>query len=102
VTWLLPRKDTERLFESATGLSLARTVNNPKELVMTLPLDLVGVLGRVDLKMSSVANLKSGDILKLDQKIDEPLAVEIDDKELFRCWPGRVGKQQGLEIVSVS
>ena len=101
-TWLLPRKATEKLFESATGYSFARTANSPTDVVLQIPLDLVGLLGHTEMEMSSVAKLKSGDLLVLDQKIDEPISVNIDDKEIFQCWPGRIGNQQGLEIISIS
>ena len=97
----MPRKATEKLFESATGYSLSRTANHPRDVVMEIPLDLVGLLGHAEMEMSSVAKLKSGDVVILDQKIDEPISVNIDDKEVFQCWPGRIGNQQGLEIISI-
>lgn len=101
VTWLLPRKSMEHLFENATGTSLARDANHPREIVMQLPLDLIGILGKTVMDMADVAELRVGDIVTLNQKINEPLTVCIDDTPIFKCWPGRIGRQQGLQIENV-
>ena len=99
--WLVPRKPIEQLFENATGTRLARTANRPVDIVMHLPLDLVGILGETVMEMAEVAELQIGDIVTLDQKIDEPLTLRIDETDMFSCWPGRIGRQQGLQIEKI-
>ncbi len=52
-------------------------------------LDLSVVLGTAKVLINDVLELKEGDVIKLDQKIDEKLYVLIDNKKKFEAMPGR-------------
>lgn len=52
-------------------------------------IDLSVVLGTAKVLINDVLELKEGDVIKLDQKIDEKLYVLIDNKKKFEAMPGR-------------
>ena len=52
-------------------------------------LDLSVILGTTNILINDVLELKEGDVIKLDQKIDEKLFVLINDKKKFSAMPGR-------------
>lgn len=101
ITWLVPREQAEKLLESISGASPVKSINRPDELVRQLQLEMVGVLGKVEMSMGELSDLKVGDLLVLEQKIDQPVVLNIDEHPHYRCWPGRIGNRQGLEIAEV-
>lgn len=58
------------------------------------------VLGAVGLPVEALANLQPGDVIRFDERIDEPLSIWISDQ--VRSWgiPGRVGDRMALRLVS--
>ena len=52
-------------------------------------LDLSVILGSAKVLINDVLELKEGDVIKLDQKIDEKLYVLVDKKKKFEAMPGR-------------
>ena len=52
-------------------------------------LDLSVILGTTNILINDVLEMKEGDVIKLDQKIDEKLFVLINDKKKFSAMPGR-------------
>ena len=53
------------------------------------PLDLSVILGTANVLINDVLELKEGDVIKLDQKIDEKLYVLINNKKKFEAKPGK-------------
>ena len=98
VLWMIPRDGIETLFESTTGTKLSPAQNQTRELVSFMPIELVTVLGSVEMPMGSVSDLEVGDLMMLDQKIDQPVSVLVDQQTFYEGWPGRVGKRQAVEI----
>ena len=54
--------------------------------------------GSVELKLSDVANLSAGDVIILDQPASQPLIGTIDDRPMFRVWPGKIGSRRACQI----
>ena len=52
-------------------------------------LDLSVILGTTNILINDVLELKEGDVIKLDEKIDEKLFVLINNKKKFTAMPGR-------------
>ena len=71
---------------------------SPQGVVESLPIEIVGLLGQADIPMRRLASIAVGDIVKLDQKIDQPVVASIDGRPFFKCWPGKIGETVGLEI----
>lgn len=101
VNWMVPRKDIEKLLESTTGHSLKPTEHQPRDVVYQMGVELVGLLGTAEMTMGSLSDLNVGDLMPLNQKIDQPIPVLIDQQQFYDGWPGRVGKRQAVEISKV-
>ena len=67
-------------------------------LVDQIPLELVCELGSIDASMAAVNNYEVGDVIVLNQRIDEPVKVKTDSQVILKGWPGRMGNQQGIEV----
>ncbi|QDU40230.1 Flagellar motor switch protein FliM [Maioricimonas rarisocia] len=100
--WLLPQREFGELIEDE-GAVVADVVDrapNPNMMALAerIPVEVVVELGRAELTMTQVANLKEGDILVLDQPISRSLTAFIGDQTKWTGVPRRVGSRQGFEI----
>ncbi len=57
-------------------------------------------LGRTDVSVSDVLNLKVGDVIQLDDKIKEPIKVFLEDKEKFWARAGVSDNNYALQILA--
>jgi flagellar motor switch protein FliM len=73
-----------------------------EKLVRHWTADLSVELGSVDMSIGQLANLKPGDVLILDQRVNEPLKALVEGREKFRVWPGQVRSRLGIQVVSVT
>jgi flagellar motor switch protein FliM len=67
-------------------------------LVREMPVDLSVVLGTADLTMLDLARLKTGDVIVLRQKINQPLDGLVSGARKFRVWPGVRGTRAAVLI----
>ncbi len=99
LNWLLPKQPTCDLMETTFDQRAAdEPVNVPETMVEGLPVELVSSLGRVAVSMSGLSDLKVGQLLILDQRIDQPVKAYVDGEPFYECWPGRLGSQQALKV----
>jgi flagellar motor switch protein FliM len=58
------------------------------------------VLGALDLPVESLADLKPGDVIRFDERIDDPITVWISDQ--VRAWgiPGRIDDRLAMQLVA--
>jgi flagellar motor switch protein FliM len=66
---------------------------------ITLPLRVL--LGNVDLTMQDLLELREGDVIPLDQSVNDDLAVEVANRIRFMARPGRQGNHLAAQITSV-
>jgi flagellar motor switch protein FliM len=98
ILWLLTESVIQEFFsarpsEPSAGIS-------PQELLQGVPLQLVVQLGQTRLPLAQLHQLRSGDVLLLEQRLDEPLLVLLEDQPRYRAWPGRVGTQRAIQILA--
>src|SRR5262249_28760192 len=65
-----------------------------------LPVELVVVLGTVELTLADLTKLSAGDVVILNQRVSEPLTAYLAGEKKCKGWPGRVGSRQAFEIDS--
>ena len=63
-------------------------------------LDLSVILGTTNILISDVVELKCGDVIKLDQKIDEKLLVLVNKKKKFEAIPGKKENRVCVKITN--
>jgi flagellar motor switch protein FliM len=89
--------------------SLVRAEGSPKpetpgvreqmeSLVREMPVELEIVLGSADLTMHDVAALRAGDVIVLQQKVNQPLDGLVSGTRKFRVWPGAIGPKAAILI----
>ncbi|NND95829.1 MAG: hypothetical protein HKN47_00700 [Pirellulaceae bacterium] len=99
--WLLPKQRMCDLLDSTVDRRSAREqVRLSPQKVGQLPIEVISVLGSATLSMAKLSNVSVGELIVLDQRIDEPLTASVNHSPFYQCWPGKVGKQQALEITS--
>ncbi|MFH0878848.1 MAG: flagellar motor switch protein FliM [Lentisphaerota bacterium] len=64
-----------------------------------VPLDVHAVLGRSSVLASQVANLKPGDIIRLDRRIDKPVEILVGNR---LCFQGQAGQSNGKAAVKLT
>lgn len=63
---------------------------------------MVAEVGRIELPMRDVLNLKPGDIIRLSNtNIEDPLHLNIGNRKKFLCRPGMLGNRVAIEITKV-
>ncbi len=99
LNWLIPKQKLTRLLDDTVDQRrLGQPATPPKEVVAQLPLQVVTVLGSAKIPMSELGNLKSGQLIRLDQRIDSPMVSLVDGRPSFECWPGRLGDTQAVQV----
>lgn len=100
LNWLLPNQMTNDLLETTIDrrAAVAKPRSPTPQLVGQVPVELVSVLGKAHIPMSQLSNLQVGQLILLDQRIDHPVIAYVNEDAVFECWPGRLGRQQALEV----
>src|SRR5699024_1133161 len=57
------------------------------------------LLGETSIKMQQLLNLKKGDIVTLDQSIDQPLRLVINNEPKMYVQPGKVKNRVAVQII---
>jgi flagellar motor switch protein FliM len=72
-----------------------------EEALAPLPLEVRAVLGTAELPLAELRRLQPGDVILLDQPVDQPLRVCLNGRACLRAWPGRVGSRQAISLERV-
>ncbi len=73
-----------------------------KKLSGGMKLSVSGVLDETDFTVNDVANLKAGDVLRLDSKVTNNLKVCVEGKNKFYGKLGLFGSKKAIQIVGLS
>ena len=73
-----------------------RTISTDR--IAEIFVELVVSLGSVEVGVQDLADLDAGDIIVLDQSVDEPVETTANGQALFSGWPGRQLNQQVLKL----
>lgn len=69
------------------------------DLVQRTTSELVVRLGERSMSLDEVLALREGDVVNLGQGVNSPLAVLVEDQEVFLGEAGRVGKNRAVKLV---
>lgn len=99
---LLPKSDTSQLLKVPMR---APSAPNPASRLDPSQVALISVnvsaeLGSTKIPMTELATMAVGDIIVLDQAIENPLTLFANDEPAFEAWPGRREKNQAMKITS--
>jgi flagellar motor switch protein FliM len=71
-----------------------------KDKLAEIEVQVTAGLGNAELAMTDLVSLTIGDIIVLDQCVNDPIVLFANDEPLFRGWPGRSNDKQALKIVT--
>lgn len=101
IGWLMPKQQASALLDNSVDNRRSPSASTPPPALLgKLPVELVTLLGSANISMMQLRDLKPGQLVMLDQRIDEPMVTKIDGKPAYHSWPGRMGKQQALQIAT--
>lgn len=100
LSWFWLEADADRLFGATDqGPKASRDEQaHMEQIVRQLPVELVIQLGAATLNLAELSNLEVGDVIVLNQRVQEPLQGVVADQPLLQAWPGRLGNKQAIQI----
>jgi flagellar motor switch protein FliM len=99
--WVLPRIGwVESIVGTTTTKAIVPTRAEREDGVRALPIQMTVNLGHTELSLIHLASLEIGDVLLLDQLVDQPMTASIGGQIKFLVWPGAVGSRQAVAIHS--
>lgn len=69
--------------------------------IKNINLDITAQLGTANVSINDLLNLEIGDVIILEQKINEDITVIIADTKIYKAKPGILGNKNGLEITDI-
>ncbi len=88
----------ESYFKERTQETSEEEWKRLKESVEDSMLELSVVVGKAKLRLQELLNLENGDVIMLDNHVDEPVELYVNGKRKFRCVPG---KHKGFNAVKI-
>ncbi|MFQ5465383.1 MAG: flagellar motor switch protein FliM [Thermodesulfobacteriota bacterium] len=70
--------------------------------LVEVPLSVAGELGRAEITVAELLDLKEGDVIKLDGKARDPLAVRVEGIKKFDASAGVLDSNYSLKIVALN
>ncbi|WP_051748806.1 FliM/FliN family flagellar motor switch protein [Nevskia soli] len=80
----------------------ANLLERPQEVIRGVKVKVSVLLGGAELSIGSLFEMKSGEVLQLDRRIDEPLELLIDGKVIARGELVVVDNSLGLRITELA
>ncbi len=68
------------------------------KLLLNAPICLDTILGRVTVRVSELINLEKGNVLVLNQRVDEPITIEIEGHPKLKGFLGRRGEEMAVRV----
>ncbi|HBT20141.1 MAG TPA: flagellar motor switch protein FliM [Peptococcaceae bacterium] len=69
-----------------------------KKTILKAPVELTVFLGKTTITMRDFLKMRKGDVIPLDNKVDEDLEMWVEKKKKFRVQPGIIGQRKGVYI----
>ncbi len=97
---VLQKLTPQYIFQHANVVSNEIGRNEILSKINNAPIDLSVVLGTTNILINDVIELKEGDVIKLDQKVDKKLSVLVNNKKKFEAMPGKIGNNLCVKITN--
>ena len=98
---LIPRLSATAWYaQSGRGAAAEQHAQDLRRSLETVELQVAATFGSALLPVEMLADLEAGDVIRLDERVDRPVVLSIEDQ--VRAWavPGRLGDRLALELVA--
>lgn len=69
--------------------------------VKNIKVDVCAILGSTNISINDLINLESGDVVLLNQKINDEIKLNVGDEFIYKAKPGLIGMKKGVEIIDI-
>lgn len=71
------------------------------EFIQDVEVDVFAKLGETKISINDLLNLEVGDVILLDQKINDDITISIGDSKIYKAKPGVIGVKKAVEITDI-
>lgn len=69
--------------------------------VKNVKVDVCAILGSANISINDLINLENGDVVLLNQKINDEIRLNVGDEFIYKAKPGLIGMKNGVEIIDI-
>lgn len=95
---VLVHLSTQHIFQTKGIVATTEERQKMIQKLNTSKVDLSVIFGSCDIELTDFLDIKEGDILKLDNKLDEDLVVKVNDEKKFFARPGTLKNNVCVKI----
>ena len=89
----------QNLVSSAKDVPLEELDKN-RNRIIAFDANIMAVLGEVSLSINDVINLKIGDVIPLERRLNEDIDIYVEEELKFQGRAGLIGKYKAVEVLS--
>ncbi len=97
---VLPKLTPQYIYQHTAVTANEIGKNETLEKIKHAQLEMQIILGMADIEINDVLNLKTDDIIKLEQKLDKELVACVNRKKKFYVIPGTIQNKVCVKVVS--
>ncbi|OEH91270.1 flagellar motor switch protein FliM [Bacillus solimangrovi] len=96
---ILPKLSVHYWMQSTKKEREPEEIEALKKRVRRTVVPLRTILGNATISVNEFLNLSTDDVIQLDQKIDEPMTVQVGERPKFYAQPGKQGNKMAIQIL---
>lgn len=98
---ILPKLSARHWLANQKKTAINHEVEALEKKLQATKLSVKAVLGRSTIDIGDFVNLKSGDVIRLNESYDDPVTVLVDEKQKFYAQPGVSKGRMAIQITHV-
>ena len=96
---LLGKLSSQHIFQGQGLIGTEEDKDNIIERLNLMNVDSNVYLGSTQIELVDFIDLKEGDVIKLDNRVEDPLVLNVNGKKKFDVRPGKVGKRFSVRVL---
>lgn len=98
---IISKLSAQYWYSSVRRGATTENLNILRERLSTIAVPLVVEIGRMDLTVREVLNLRVGDVIRIpDAHVDSNMSLRVGDRQKFWCKPGQIGSKLAVQVMS--
>lgn len=96
---IIPKLSVHYWMETGTKERDPETYEKLSDQIKDVEVEAKALLGKATMTIQQFLNLKRGDIISLDQKIDEPLTFTVNEEPKMLVQPGKLNNKVAVQVL---